>query len=214
MARPVRDPRRPDSRERLLSAASAEFATRGYDGVSVDRIASRARLNKAMVYYHFGSKAGLYREILRRMYRVIGARVQDLARGSDPPAAKVHAFVDVFVRELAANPQFPPIMMRELVERGAHMDAETVRLLLILPRTFAAILEEGYLAGRFRHVDPLLAYLSMLGPIALFTVSAPMRAHVASTLGEALPEPDVAALAAHVQALVSSMLATGDHGHE
>ena len=41
------------SRQRLLTAAAAEFAARGFAGASVDRIARAARVNKAMIYYHF-----------------------------------------------------------------------------------------------------------------------------------------------------------------
>ena len=47
------------SRQRLLTAAAAEFAARGFAGASVDRIARAARVNKAMIYYHFRSKAAL-----------------------------------------------------------------------------------------------------------------------------------------------------------
>ncbi|HXT27923.1 MAG TPA: helix-turn-helix domain-containing protein, partial [Vicinamibacterales bacterium] len=52
------------SRDRVFAAAAAEFAARGYAGANVDRIARAARLNKAMIYYHFKSKGDLYREIL------------------------------------------------------------------------------------------------------------------------------------------------------
>src|SRR3990172_6203646 len=48
-----RAPARPDSRDRLLAAAAAEFAARGFDGARVDRIARAARANKATIYHHF-----------------------------------------------------------------------------------------------------------------------------------------------------------------
>jgi len=38
------------SRQRLLAAAAAEFAARGFAGASVERIARAARVNKAMLY--------------------------------------------------------------------------------------------------------------------------------------------------------------------
>ncbi len=59
----VRDPVR--TRERILGAALKEFAARGFAGARVDRIALRARVNKRMLYHYFGSKAGLFRAILR-----------------------------------------------------------------------------------------------------------------------------------------------------
>jgi TetR/AcrR family transcriptional regulator len=56
------------TRERILKAALAEFAARGLDGTRCDDIARRARVNKRMLFYCFGSKQELYREILRRKF--------------------------------------------------------------------------------------------------------------------------------------------------
>ncbi|HEV3484574.1 MAG TPA: TetR/AcrR family transcriptional regulator, partial [Vicinamibacterales bacterium] len=69
------------SRDRLLAAAAAEFAARGFAGANVDRIARAARVNKAMIYYHFKSKAALYREILQDMFEAVGVGVLALALG-------------------------------------------------------------------------------------------------------------------------------------
>jgi TetR/AcrR family transcriptional regulator len=56
------------TREKILSAATAEFAAKGLAGARVDAIARRARVNKQMLYYCFGDKRELYREILRRKF--------------------------------------------------------------------------------------------------------------------------------------------------
>jgi AcrR family transcriptional regulator len=54
------------SRQRILDAALAEFAAKGFAGARVDTIASRANINKRMLYHYFGDKEGLFREVLRR----------------------------------------------------------------------------------------------------------------------------------------------------
>jgi TetR/AcrR family transcriptional regulator len=56
------------TRNRILAAALAEFSAHGFAGTRVDTIACRARVNKRMLYYCFGNKQGLYREILRRKF--------------------------------------------------------------------------------------------------------------------------------------------------
>src|SRR6202166_5291779 len=61
---PARDLNR--TREKILAAALAEFSAKGFAGARVDAIARRARVNKRMLYYCFGAKQDLYREILRR----------------------------------------------------------------------------------------------------------------------------------------------------
>ena len=84
MARPARV-----SPDRILAAAAREFAERGYAGARVDRIARRARVNKAMLYYHFRSKQGLYRALLRQTFARAGARLQEVAASHAPPADKL-----------------------------------------------------------------------------------------------------------------------------
>jgi len=62
-----RGPGRPgggESRSRILDAAGKMFARDGFDGVTIRRIASRAGVNLAAVGYHFGSKKGLYHEVM------------------------------------------------------------------------------------------------------------------------------------------------------
>jgi AcrR family transcriptional regulator len=58
-------PHRADAtRELLLDAAAAAFAERGFDGARVDDIATRAGVNKALIYTYYGDKEGLYRAVL------------------------------------------------------------------------------------------------------------------------------------------------------
>ncbi|MHB8383446.1 MAG: TetR/AcrR family transcriptional regulator [Candidatus Binataceae bacterium] len=54
------------TRERILKAALAEFSARGLAGARTETIARRARVNKRMLFYCYGSKRGLYAEVLRR----------------------------------------------------------------------------------------------------------------------------------------------------
>jgi AcrR family transcriptional regulator len=83
----VRDPER--TRQRILDAALREFALRGFAGARVDAIASRAGVNKRMLYHYFEDKEGLFRAVLRhkiaeRMTRV-EAQAADSHLGSDVP---------------------------------------------------------------------------------------------------------------------------------
>jgi TetR/AcrR family transcriptional regulator len=56
------------TRERILKAALTEFAANGLVGTRCDDIARRARINKRMLFYCFGSKEELYRAILQRKF--------------------------------------------------------------------------------------------------------------------------------------------------
>jgi len=163
------------SRQRLLTAAAAEFAARGFAGASVDRIARVARVNKAMIYYHFGSKAALYREILRDMFEAVAVGVAGVAQATADPADKVRGFVNAIAIEAEARPHFPPIWFREIAEGGAHLDSATLANMSGIIKSLGRIVREGIAAGRFQPVNPLLVHAGIVGPILLYFASASLR---------------------------------------
>jgi TetR/AcrR family transcriptional regulator len=163
------------SRERLFTAAATEFAARGFAGASVDRIARAARVNKAMIYYHFTSKAALYREILRDMFEAVAARVGGMARSAIDPADKIRAFVEAIAAEAEARPHFPPIWFREIADGGQHLDAQTTAHIAAIVEALGGIVAEGVAAKRFRPVKPLFIHAGIVGPLLLYFASAEVR---------------------------------------
>ena len=62
------------SRQRLLDAATAEFAAHGIAGARVDRIAASSGVNKAQMYGWFGSKDGLFDAVFaQHLERIVDA---------------------------------------------------------------------------------------------------------------------------------------------
>jgi TetR/AcrR family transcriptional regulator len=198
---------RVDSRARILAAATAEFAARGLAGASVDRIARKARLNKAMLYYHFDSKDGLYREVIRSTFEAVGARAAAIAASDATAAAKIAAFVRAVVEEAGRRPEFPRVMMRELSEVGQHLGPDEMRALIRIPESFFAIQREGVAAGELRPAHPLIAYFSVLGPILLVLASEPARQRITKLIGRSLPELSRDQLVTEAQSLALALLA-------
>ena len=52
-----------ETRRRLVEAAYEEFAAHGIAGARVDRVAATAGVNKALIYFHFRNKDGLFRAV-------------------------------------------------------------------------------------------------------------------------------------------------------
>jgi len=52
---------------RILDAAARLFTTRGYERTSISSIAAQAHVSRAAIFWHFGSKAGLFEETCRRL---------------------------------------------------------------------------------------------------------------------------------------------------
>jgi len=74
---------RRETRRRLLAAARAEFAERGYTAATVIRIAERADVSVQSLYSNWGSKRNLLRAIMESA--VTGDDEAPLVRGQPPP---------------------------------------------------------------------------------------------------------------------------------
>jgi len=194
-----------DSRARIVAAAAKEFAARGYAGGSVDRIARAARLNKAMIYYHFASKAALYREILNDMFGAVHARIAAVAASPASPADKIRAYVAGIAREAEARPHFPPIWLREIAEGGRHIDAATVAHVRGVLAGLTAILDEGARGGAFRRISPAILHGGIIAPLMFFFATARVRQRLdpGGPLGASM---EIDAVVAHIQQLALAQL--------
>lgn len=169
MSKAVRRPRPapPDSRTRVFAAAADLFADRGFDGVGVDDIASASGLNKAMLYYHFDDKLALYRAIVVEMLDAVSEQVAVIAAEPVPADQRLTAFVRLFVDQAAERPWLPPLMLREMAEGAPRLDIQTFSRMRTVFTNFARILDDGHREGRFRRINPVLAYMSIIAPVLL-----------------------------------------------
>lgn len=78
------------TRERILSAAVAEFGAKGYSGARTAAIASRAGVNQQLIAYYFGGKRGLLDE-LRSRWR---DRQKDLVAPEASFSESMRAYMD------------------------------------------------------------------------------------------------------------------------
>jgi TetR/AcrR family transcriptional regulator, regulator of cefoperazone and chloramphenicol sensitivity len=109
------------TRDRILRAAVRLFAERGYDATGVRALAVKARVNQAAVNYHFKSKEGLYREVLREAIRALTQH--QLSHAQETQAMPRERALGEFVRD-----QLRPLSARDDVSRYIHiLNWEAVR---------------------------------------------------------------------------------------
>jgi TetR/AcrR family transcriptional regulator len=102
-------------RERILSAATLEFARHGFAGARVDRIATAAGVNKQLLFHYFGSKGGLYR-----------AALKSLLERQAPPAQSTSAPVEQLrdlASQLAMTAEAHPALLAILASPPSDHDA-------------------------------------------------------------------------------------------
>jgi len=73
--------------QRLLAAASAAFAERGADDVSLEEIARRAGVGIGTLYRHFPTRQALLEAVYRDQVDALGARAAGLTQADSPAAA-------------------------------------------------------------------------------------------------------------------------------
>jgi AcrR family transcriptional regulator len=198
------------TRDRLLAAAAAEFAAKGFDGAKVDRIAARARVNKAMLYYHFTNKVALYREVLRAIFGTVATAVAAVHDAGGAPGDQLRAFIAAVNATALAHPHFPPIWLREMADGGRHLDDAVVGEMSAVLAALAAILRAGEQTGEFQPAHPLIVQLGIVGPLLLFAATAPIRERFGERKPLQLPAISRDALVTHVQAATLAGL-TSDH---
>src|SRR5215204_2643592 len=70
-----------DRRAAILDAARSAFADRGYHETSLDSVAERAGVSKALLYEHFGSKRELYVAMLEMHVHELVERISGAVPG-------------------------------------------------------------------------------------------------------------------------------------
>jgi AcrR family transcriptional regulator len=172
-------PRTPTvSPDRILQVAAREFADRGFAGARVDRIARLARVNKAMLYYHFKSKTALY----RRCFAGVLARRPNASRPSPTdPGRPTGRFTMSSARWVHSSPSMRSFRHHAARggDGGVHLDARRSPL-AALPLTVGAIVRQGVAERTLRPLNPVAAYFMMFAPIVMFMTGAPLRGQLTS----------------------------------
>lgn len=183
----ARDPE--GTRTALKQAAAALFARRGFKGATADSIARQAGVNKAMINYHFGGKKGLHTAIVREPFSALLARLQEIAAGDAAAPEKLRAFVALFAETVAGAPEFPAMMLREIVSGGEHLDREVFGFITSVLGSVRGMVDAGVREGSFRPVDPVLTHLSLVGSLIFFfaTDEFRRRAVVEGRIGPVAP---------------------------
>jgi TetR/AcrR family transcriptional regulator len=147
----------------MLEVAETEFATAGYAGAHLQKIAEQVGVQKTALYYYFESKAALYIAVLERILAAFDRCVR-VALDSDAPHERrleelVHQLNDL----LAEHPNYARVLIRIFVDQPA-VDGQQLRPMI--QRVIGRVLtfyREGVDAGVFRHLSSRHVLQSVLG---------------------------------------------------
>jgi len=171
------------NQERILQAATEEFARYGLGGARVDRIAARAGANKRMLYYYYGNKEDLFLKVLEARYAHIRRAELGLHLLDLDPIQGMRRMVEFTWNYYLKHPEFLTLLNSENLHRGRHLKRS--RDIAAMHSPLIALLRDllirGERAGKFRKgVDPVQLYISIAG-LGYFYLS---NRHTLSTIFE------------------------------
>lgn len=120
-----------NTKERILTAAEALFAQRGFEGASLRQLTAAAGVNLAAVNYHFGSKDHLVEQVFkRRLDQLNGRRLAALKQITGQPETTLEDVLAAFIRPaLDLSDDGGSLFMRVLARAFAEHD-DTLRKFL------------------------------------------------------------------------------------
>jgi TetR/AcrR family transcriptional regulator len=105
----------------ILKAALEEFSHEGVAGARTDEIARRAGVNKALLYYYFKDKEGLYAAALERVFSGLHEKVMAVLNGDAlPPRERLLKYVEAHFDYLASVPFYPRLLQREFMRSAGR----------------------------------------------------------------------------------------------
>lgn len=178
-----------ETKRRILEAAAAEFAAKGFDGARLGSIARAADVQQALIHHYFVDKENLHAEVVKsglaamtegawgllsQMDLPVADRRGKKRRGPDDLRALAEAFVDLTLGFFADNRSFLSILRHEArsghAERSREQKAATKIVAEHVAPVFDAIvarLDEMRARGEIRRdVDARHLVLSCVAMIA------------------------------------------------
>ena len=137
------------TRAGILRAATRVFARHGYDGGSIDKISRAAKSVDRMIYYYFGSKQGLFVEVIEAAYQRMNDAESKLALSAARPISSLKAVIRFVLGYYRANPEFVTLLNTENLHQGKHI-ARSLKAreysspaIAVIERLLAAGVERG-----------------------------------------------------------------------
>lgn len=154
-----------EHRLRVLEAALAAFAERGYEATGTRTIAAAAGIEQGHLAYYFPSKQALWEQVIeafaRAPYLYLKEHIPDEI-GAEP-AETAKQILPGFLRVFARNGRLTRLMLQEFSvtsDRQAWLTEQFARpVWRLLEPLFVQLRAKGFLGG----ATPEVAYFSLLG---------------------------------------------------
>jgi AcrR family transcriptional regulator len=180
------------TRQQILDAALRQFAARGYAGTSTQVIIEAAHVTKPVLYYHFGSKAGLFQAAVDRtenqLLEVI-LKIKAVTSNVHDQLVEICAALFQFARDYPTVMGLALELLLEAMERGPsckHCLGKMHQRLAVIRKIMEQGVKERTLCNQFGSQQLAVSFLGLLHFHILFHLANPRSPLTRRTAEEAV----------------------------
>ncbi len=168
-----------ETRAAILRAAERIFAEAGLEGARTDAIAAAAGVNKAMLYYYFRSKAGLYSAVLEANAGEFHRRADQVLSGNGSAGAILLRYVGKHLDFVGARPSYARLIQRLMMEGDRALDQVIREHSIPVYERLARLVEKGMRSGEFRRMNVRHTLVSLNALTVFYFTTAPIVRRIA-----------------------------------
>jgi AcrR family transcriptional regulator len=177
-----------DKKTCILEAAERLFSELGYEGTSTRQIAKEAGANMSMINYYFGSKDGVFMEIMSKRIKDFSLQLSSIQEENISVMEKLTMVIDQYVRRILSNISFHKMMHREMsLSQRPEMFSKLKQAMSENLMTIEGLINTGIEDGSFRQVDVRMVIATIMGTITN-VATAPSKITAGSKLDIQIPE--------------------------
>jgi TetR/AcrR family transcriptional regulator len=162
------------TRAAILKAASEIFAKKGLAGARTDSIAAAAGVNKAMLYYYFKSKEGLYEAVVEDQFAGFNKQAIEVLSSPGSARAALLSYVNLHFDFISERNQSASLFQQMTMDRHEFLKGLVRRYFAARGRALGEVIARGIRTGEFRKVDPFQTSVSIIALIVFYFSSAPV----------------------------------------
>lgn len=163
------------SRKLIITHAIELFSQKGYASSSMDELATMCGLNKAMIFYYFKNKKGLYEAVMHEVLEEIQKTIIEENKSHQSPIEELEGFIHTYAKFACSHPYLPALLLKELSDSGAVVPELLFTSMRQLFALFSDILKRGEEKGCFHDAIPMILYFMVLGTLNLMVTTKPLR---------------------------------------
>ena len=160
----------------IFLTAARLFAQKGYNGVSMREISEQSNVSKPTIYYYFGSKEGIFRELLETGWKYGMDYEREIAMSNMPAKEKLVKMIQNRFRLSCEHPDFSKFFL------SVFMGAENIPFIEDFKRRTQShkkliikIFKDGVSSGEFgAGANPELA-AEIFGAVSQYFISLQIK---------------------------------------